>query len=126
MRIRRKVFNECDGKEGSAEVHAGVQDPTGEARALTGYAVAAVARELRIMESLLLKWVTRHQLLEGTRTLPAEQAAGIARLKRALAQKEEEVAILKKPTTYCLKFFVAYMNRNMAGPNNNRRVLTHT
>ncbi|MFO1418997.1 MAG: transposase [Methylotetracoccus sp.] len=120
------MFNECDGKEGPAEVHAGVQDPKGEARALAGYAVAAVARELGITERLLLKWVTRHQLLEGTRALHAEQAADIARVKRALAQKEEEVAILKKPTAYCLNFVVSYLNRNMNGPNNNRRVLTHT
>jgi transposase len=64
-------------------------------RVLAGHAVAAVARELEIAESLLHTWVTRHRLLEGAGALQAEQAAEIARLKRALAQKEEEVAILK-------------------------------
>jgi len=65
-------------------------------RVLAGQAVAAVARELGIGESLLHNWVTRHRLTEGTGALQAGQAAEIARLRRALAQKEEEAAILKK------------------------------
>jgi transposase len=69
-------------------------------RVLAGQAVAAVARELGIGESLLHNWVTRHRLTEGTGALQAEQAAEIARLKRALAQKEEEAAILKKAVAY--------------------------
>jgi transposase len=62
-------------------------------RVLAGHAVAAVARELGIGESLLHNWVARHRLTESTGALQAEQAAEIARLKRALAQKEEEAAI---------------------------------
>jgi transposase len=69
-------------------------------RVLAGHAVVAVARDLEISESLLHTWVTRHRLLEGAGALQAEQAAEIARLKRALAQKEEEVAILKKAAAY--------------------------
>ena len=40
-------------------------------------------------------WVTRHRLTEGGGALQVEQAAEIARLKRALAHKEEEAAILE-------------------------------
>jgi transposase len=69
-------------------------------RVLAGHAVASVARELGLAESLLHNWVTRHRLLEGNGTLQAEQAAEIALLKRALAQKDEEVAILKKAAAY--------------------------
>src|SRR5512144_246470 len=69
-------------------------------RVLAGQAVAVVARELGIGESLLHNWVTRYRLTEGSGALPAEQAAEIARLKRALAQKEEEAAVLKKAMAY--------------------------
>ena len=72
-------------------------------RVSAGQAVAAVARELGIGESLLHNWVTRHRLTEGTGALQAEQAAEIARLKRLLAQREEEVAILKKAAAYFAK-----------------------
>lgn len=69
-------------------------------RGLAGHTVGVVARELGIGESLLHNWVTRHRLTESTGALQAEQAAEIARLKRALAQKEEEVAILKEAAAY--------------------------
>ncbi len=69
-------------------------------RVLAGQAVAVVARELGIGESLLHNWVTRHRLMDRTGELQAEQAAEIARLKRALAQKEEEAAVLKKAMAY--------------------------
>jgi transposase len=69
-------------------------------RVLSGHAVSVVARELDIGESLLHNWVTRHRLREGTGALQAEQATEIARLKRLLAQKDEEVAILKKAAAY--------------------------
>ena len=69
-------------------------------RVLSGHTVAAVARELGIGDSLLHGWVTRHRLLEGGGALQAEQAAEIGRLKRALAQKDEEAAILKKAMAY--------------------------
>ena len=66
-------------------------------RVLSGHQVAAVARELGISESLLHTWVTRHRLTE---TGGAVQAADIARLKRLLAQKDEEAAILKQAMAY--------------------------
>ena len=69
-------------------------------RILAGQPVAVVARELGIGGSLLHNWVTRHRLTEGGGALQAEQAAEIVRLKRALAQKEEEAAILKKAMAY--------------------------
>lgn len=69
-------------------------------RVLSGHQVAAVARELGISESLLHTWVTRHRLTETGGAVQAEQAAEIARLKRLLAQKDEEAAILKKAMAY--------------------------
>lgn len=69
-------------------------------RVLAGHKVSAVAKELGISESLLHTWVTRHRLSEGSGALQAEQATEIARLKRMLAQKEEEAAILKKAMAY--------------------------
>jgi transposase len=69
-------------------------------RVLSGHKVSMVAKELGISESLLHTWVTRHRLSEGSGALQAEQAAEIARLKRMLAQKEEEAAILKKAMAY--------------------------
>lgn len=69
-------------------------------RVLSGHKVPVVAKELGIGESLLHGWVTRHRLSEGGGALQAEQAAEIARLKRMLAQKEEEAAILKKAMVY--------------------------
>ena len=69
-------------------------------RVLSGHKVAAVAKELGIGESLLHTWVTRHRLSEGGGALQVEQAAEISRLKRLLAQKEEEAAILKKAMAY--------------------------
>lgn len=69
-------------------------------RVLSGHKVATVAKELGIGESLLHTWVTRHRLSEGSGALQADQAAEIARLKRMLAQKEEETAILKKAMAY--------------------------
>jgi transposase len=69
-------------------------------RVLSGHKVSGVAKELGISESLLHTWVTRHRLSEGSGALQAEQAAEIARLKRMLAQKDEEAAILKKAMAY--------------------------
>lgn len=69
-------------------------------RVLLGHTAAAVARELGIGESLLHDWLTRHRLRESTDAVQAAQAAEITRLKRVLAQKEEEVAILKKAAAY--------------------------
>jgi transposase-like protein len=83
-----EVINEYERKERTAAFRVQAVK-----RVLAGHAVAAVARELGIGESLLNNGVTRHRLTESTGALQAEQAAEIARLKRALAQKEEEAAI---------------------------------
>jgi transposase len=69
-------------------------------RVLAGHKAAAVARELDIGESLLHNWLTRYRLRHGAEALHAEQAAEVSRLKRLLAQRDEEVAILKKAAAY--------------------------
>jgi transposase len=74
-------------------------------RVLSGHAVAAVARELGVGDSLIHNWLARHRQQAGAGAVPAEQAAEIARLKRLLAQRDEEVAILKKAAAYFAKEF---------------------
>jgi transposase len=69
-------------------------------RVLSGLAVAAVARELGVGDSLIHNWLARHRQQAGAGVVQAEQAAEIARLKRLVAQREEEVAILKKAAAY--------------------------
>ena len=69
-------------------------------RVLSGHPVAAVARELGVGESLIHNWLARHRQQAGAGAVQAEQAAEIVRLKRLLAQREEEVAILKKAAAY--------------------------
>ena len=69
-------------------------------RVLSGQGVAAVARELGVGDSLIHNWLARHRQQAGAGAVQAEQAAEIARLKRLLAQREEEVAIFKKAAAY--------------------------
>lgn len=69
-------------------------------RVLSGQGVAAVARELGVGDSLIHNWLARHRQQAGAGAVQTEQAAEIARLKRLLAQREEEVAILKKAAAY--------------------------
>jgi transposase len=69
-------------------------------RVLAGHKAAVVARELDIGESLLHNWLARYRLRNGAAALQAEQAAELTRLKRLLAQREEEVAILTKAAAY--------------------------
>ena len=69
-------------------------------RVLAGHKAAAVARELDIGESLLHNWLARYRLRNGAAALQAEPAAELTRLQRLLAQREEEVAILKKAAAY--------------------------
>ena len=73
-------------------------------RVLSGHPVAVVARELGVGESLIHNWLARNRPQAGAGAgagaVQAEQAAEIARLKRLLAQREEEVAILKKAAAY--------------------------
>lgn len=70
---------------------------------LSGRAVTTVARELGVGDSLIHNWLARHRPQAGAGAVQAEQAAEIARLKRLLAQREEEVAILKMAAAYLAK-----------------------
>lgn len=72
-------------------------------RVLSGHGVTAVARELGVGDSLIHNWLARHRQRAGADEVQAEQAAEIARLKRLLAQREEEIAILKKAAAYVAK-----------------------
>lgn len=65
--------------------------------------VAAAARELSLYESQLYNWRSKqhHQTISSERE--SEQAAEIARLKRQLAERDEELAILQKAATYFAK-----------------------
>ena len=67
---------------------------------LTDEAMVEVARELDIGESLLHNWLARYRLRNGAEAWQAEQTVEITRLKRLLAQRDEEVAILKKAAAY--------------------------
>ena len=55
-----------------------------------------MAREVGVGDSLIHNWLARHRQQAGAGAVQAEQAAELAKLKRLLAQREAEVAILKK------------------------------
>ncbi|KQN54835.1 transposase [Erwinia sp. B116] len=65
--------------------------------------VAAAARELSLYESQLYNWRSKQQGQTTASERENEQAAEIARLKRQLAEKDEELAILQKAATYFAK-----------------------
>ncbi len=65
--------------------------------------VAAAARELSLYESQLYNWRSKQQSQTTTSERESEQAAEIARLKRQLAERDEELAILQKAATYFAK-----------------------
>ena len=65
--------------------------------------VGAAARELGLHESQLYGWRQRTQLVKQRDSVEQLQAAEIARLKRALADKDEELAIVKKAAAYFAK-----------------------
>ncbi|MFJ5319310.1 IS3 family transposase [Pectobacterium versatile] len=58
--------------------------------------VAAAARELSLYESLLYNWRSKQQSQITSSERESEQAAEIARLKRQLAERDEELAIPPK------------------------------
>ncbi|MEL7631850.1 IS3 family transposase [Pectobacterium aroidearum] len=58
--------------------------------------VAAAARELSLYESQLYNWRSKQQSQTTTSERESEQAAEIARLKRQLAERDEELAIPPK------------------------------
>lgn len=57
--------------------------------------VAAAARELSLYESQLYNWRSKQQSQTISSERESEQAAEIARLKRQLAERDEELAILQ-------------------------------
>ncbi len=65
--------------------------------------VAAAARELSLYESQLYNWRSKQQSQTTSSERESEQAAEIARLKRQLAERNEELAILQKAATYFAK-----------------------
>ncbi len=65
--------------------------------------VAAAARELSLYESQLYAWRSKQQQQITSSERESELAAENARLKRQLAKRDEEVAILQKAATYFAK-----------------------
>ncbi|EEF7845980.1 transposase [Salmonella enterica] len=65
--------------------------------------VAAVARELSLYESQLYNWRSKHQNQFSSSEREQEMSAEIARLKRQLAEWDEELTILQKAATYFAK-----------------------
>lgn len=63
--------------------------------------VATAARELSLYESQLYAWRSKQQMSSSERESPL--AAENARLKRQLAERDEELAILQKAATYFAK-----------------------
>ncbi len=70
--------------------------------------MAAVVLELGNGESLLHNWVTRHRLTEGSGALQPEQAAKIARLKRARLQGGGNRDLRKSDGVLCAEIPVRY------------------
>ena len=65
--------------------------------------VAAAARELSLYESQLYNWRSKQQQRMNSSEREDELAAENARLKRQLAERDEELAILQKAATYFAK-----------------------
>ena len=65
--------------------------------------VAAAARELSLYESQLYNWRSKQQQRMTSSERENELAAENARLKRQLAERDEELAILQKAATYFAK-----------------------
>ena len=65
--------------------------------------VAKAAKELGLHESQLYDWRSKARLEQNQNDAEQNLAAENARLKRLLAEKAEEVDILKKAATYFAK-----------------------
>ncbi|MOA08826.1 Transposase [compost metagenome] len=65
--------------------------------------VAAAARELSLYESQLYAWRSKQQQQLTSSERESELATENARLKRLLAERDEELAILQKAATYLAK-----------------------
>jgi transposase len=62
--------------------------------------VSKAAKDLGLHESQLYGWRAKARATRNQSDLEQSQAAEIARLKRQLAEREEELAIVKKAATY--------------------------
>ena len=62
--------------------------------------VSEAARELGLHSSQLYGWRSKAELVKTRGQIDQEQAKENARLKRLLAEKNEELAILKKAAAY--------------------------
>lgn len=65
--------------------------------------IAKAAKELGLHDSQLYGWRAKARARQSQSELEQSQAAEIARLKRKLAEQEEELAIVKKAATYFAK-----------------------
>lgn len=65
--------------------------------------VAAAARQLSLYESQLYTWRSKQQQQMTSSERESGLAAENARLKRQLAERDEELAILQKAATYFAK-----------------------
>jgi len=65
--------------------------------------VAKAAKELGLHDSQLYGWRKKARAQQDQSEREQSQAAEIARLKRKLAEQEEELAIVKKAATYFAK-----------------------
>ena len=62
--------------------------------------VTQAAKQLGVYESQIYQWRSKSQATKSKSAREVEQAAEIAKLKRQLAEKNEELAILKKAAAY--------------------------
>ena len=62
-----------------------------------------LARELSLYESQLYNWRSKQQNQQTSSERELEMSTEIARLKRQLAERDEELAILQKAATYFAK-----------------------
>ncbi len=69
--------------------------------------VTAAARELSLYESQLYNWRSKQQNQQPSSERELEMSTEIARLKRQLAERDEELAILQKAATYFAKRLVS-------------------
>ncbi len=63
----------------------------------------AAARELSLYESQRYNWRSKQQNQQTSSERELEMSTEIARLKRQLAERDEELAILQKAATYFAK-----------------------
>lgn len=62
--------------------------------------VSAAAKDLGLHSSQLYGWRSKAELVKTRGQVVQEQAKEVARLKRRLAEKEEELSIVKKAVAY--------------------------